>query len=251
MSDTTETNTAASPRSSNTWFSTTQWTVVLNAQDEQAGNEALSQLCQTYWFPLFTYVRRKGHQPADAEDLTQGFLTALIEKRWIDRANRNRGRFRTFLLTCFDRYLCGEFDKTTALKRGGHREIVSVDWNEAETKLNYAMRAERTPEEAYDLAWATEILRRALQRLQESYEESGKSDIYQVLSPMLVGEAEYGQLAEAASTLGMEAGAVRVASTRMRQKYRELLFAEVAQTVVGEEEAQAEYRQISEILRRG
>ena len=234
-------------------FSTTQWTQVLVAvenDDPEEARKALANLCQIYWYPLYTYIRRKGKQPADAEDLTQGFLMRMLEKSWLDRVDQSKGKFRTFLLTCFDRYLYGEHDKVTARKRGGGCDIVSVDWSEAESKLALAVRDERTPEEAFDLAWATEVLRRTLEKLQEHYSETGKAHLYETLSPLLVGEAEYGQLAEAAESLAMESGAVRVASTRMRQKYRELLLAEVTQTVASRETAEEEYRQIGEILRR-
>ena len=218
--------------------------------DDESGRTALANLCACYWHPLYTYVRRKGKQPADAEDLTQGFLMQMLEKRWLDRVDRSKGKFRTFLLTCFDRDLYGEHDKVTARKRGGDCDILSVDWNEAESKLALNSREERSPEEAFDLAWATEILRRTLERLQEHYSETGKARLYKALSPLLVGEAEYGQLAKVASRLEMEPGAVRVASTRMRQKYRELLLVEVSQTVIDDDAAREEYRQIGEILRR-
>ncbi len=234
-------------------FGTTQWTQIVNAVAEDEPEEArraLAILCQSYWFPLYAYARRKGNQPADAEDVTQGFLLNMLEKNWLERADRSKGKFRTFLLTCFDRYLYGEYDKASALKRGGDCEILPLDDGEAESKFALAARSERSPEEAYDLAWATEVLRRTLERLKEHYAERGNADLYDALCPMLVGEAEYGQLAEAAASLGLEPGSVRVASSRMRQKYRELLLAEVTQTVANSDAAKEEYQQISEILRR-
>ena len=151
-------------------FRTTQWTQVLEAcenGEETQGRRAFSGLCLNHWYPLYGYVRRKGKQPADAEDLTQGFLAQLLEKKRLADAgvHRSKGKFRTFLLTCFDHYLSNQRERARAEKRGGDRTIFSLDWEHAEMRYSYEPIDHRTPEFFYERAWAYEVLTQTLGRL--------------------------------------------------------------------------------------
>ena len=233
-------------------FRTTQWTEVLQARDgsDAHGRTALANLCACYWYPLYAYVRRKGKQPADAEDLAQGFLSLLLEKNRLVEVHPSKGRFRTFLLTCFDNYLHDQRDRDSALKRGGGLQVLSLDWENAETRYRYEPVDERTPDSVFEKAWAFEVLARTLGRLREQCEEKGKTKQFQSLKQFLTGEAAYGDTTEAATTLDMTEGAVRVAITRLRALYRQLLREEIAQTVASDPETiEAEYHHVAEILR--
>lgn len=236
------------------WFHTTQWTQVLTAReggDDQAAWRALENLCRLYWFPLYGYVRRKGYQQADAEDLTQGFFAQLLEKHRLASVAREKGKFRTFLLTCLDNHLRDEHDKRTARKRGGDCTIVSLDWESAESRYSLDPPDEKSPEHYFEKKWALEILARALARLREDYQESGKGELFNRLKPYLTGSAERGQFGEIGEALGMNETAVRAAVSRLRKRYREMLRAEICDTVANPEDADEEYEHVCRVLRGG
>ncbi|MEZ5328121.1 MAG: RNA polymerase subunit sigma-24 [Verrucomicrobiales bacterium] len=207
-------------------------------------------LCQCYWYPLYAYARRKGRQPADAEDVTQGFLAELLAKDRLAAVHPSKGRFRTFLLTCFDHYLCDVRDREAALKRGGGRRILSLDWEQAESRYAYEPVDNRTPEMLFEKAWAMQVLTRALHRLREQWAEAGKEAAFAELRVFLTGDAERGDARDSAARLGMSEGAMRTAINRLRGQYRELLRAEICETVAGDREAvDAEYQHVAEVLR--
>ncbi|HSY18417.1 MAG TPA: sigma-70 family RNA polymerase sigma factor [Candidatus Acidoferrales bacterium] len=214
-------------------FATTHWTVVLAAGQRHTpqSDTALEQLCRTYWFPLYAYVRRRGQAKADAEDLTQAFFARLLEKNFLAGLDAERGKFRAFLLTALKHFLANEWDKARAQKRGGGEVPLSLDWQTADTKFQVAATNEPSPDRAFDREWALALLARVIERLQAESETEGKGKVFaQLKSFLMAGQGESAQ-AEVAKALGMEEGAVRVAIHRLRKRYRQLLRDEIANTL--------------------
>ena len=214
-------------------FSTTNWSVVLAAvqSDPSAATAALERLCQRYWYPIYAFVRQRGHDGHESEDLTQGFFHFILERQALHRVDRQKGRFRSFMLTALTNFLHNERDKSQTLKRGGRHEIVSLDETFAESV--YALEATNgeTPETLFERRWASMLVRRVLDELGREHEQRDKGALFAGLQPWLTGEptgADYDRLAV---ELGMEAGAVKVALHRMRRRFGELLRSEVAHTV--------------------
>jgi RNA polymerase sigma-70 factor (ECF subfamily) len=191
-------------------FATTHWTVVLAAGRRHTPQSAtaLEELCRTYWFPLYAYVRRRGYAKADAEDLTQAFFAKLLEKNFLAALAGERGKFRAWLLAALKHFLANEWDRARAQKRGGGETHLSLDWQTADTKFQVAAQNEPSPDKAFDREWALALLARVIERLQS---ESAQRDV--------------------AAALGMEEGAVRVAVHRLRKRYRALLRDEIANTL--------------------
>jgi len=194
-------------------------------------DSALEQLCRTYWFPLYAYVRRRGQAKADAEDLTQAFFARLLEKNFLAGLAAERGKFRAFLLAALKHFLANEWDKARAQKRGGGEVPLSLDWQTADTKFQVAATNEPSPDRAFDREWALALLARVIDRLQAEAEAEGKGKVFaQLKSFLMAGQGESAQ-AEVAKALGMEEGAVRVAIHRLRKRYRQLLRDEIANTL--------------------
>jgi RNA polymerase sigma-70 factor (ECF subfamily) len=225
-------------------FVTTRWSVVISAgSGTKSAEEALSQLCGAYWYPLYAFVRRQGHSPHDAEDLTQGFFTYLLEKQTLERVQRDKGKFRSFLLACLTNFLANEWDKRRAAKRGGGRVIISLDDDSAEARYAQEATDGRTPETIYERIWAATVLRRALSLLSEQYSASGKEELFWILKPHLMDEAdEKDSYSELGQQLGMKEGSVRMAMLRMRQHFTFLLQQEIAETVTDPSEIEGELR---------
>jgi len=223
-------------------FATTHWSVVLAAGEGESAQatEALERLCRTYWYPLYAYVRQRGHQPQDAQDLTQGFFAALLAGNYLARADRERGRFRTFLLTAFDNFLHNEHDRTTALKRGGGREIVSWEEHIAEGRYARELAGGLSPEQIYEKRWAATLLERVLARLRAEFEETERRELFDQLKPHLWGEDDATPYAQLATRLNMTVSAVKVTVHRLRRRYREVLREEIAQTVADPAEIDGE-----------
>ena len=201
---------------------------------------ALEQLCRTYWYPLYAYVRRHGHSREDAEDLTQGFFARLLEKNYLESITSDGGRFRSFLLVALKRFMANEWDRTNCQKRGGGVAPLSLDWQEAETRYQFAPADNLSPDKLYDRAWATVLLEQVITRLRDEHASEGKGDLYEKLKPFLmVGKSEI-PYARAATDLKMSEGAVRVAVHRLRKRYRELLREEIAQTLATPSQATEE-----------
>ncbi|MDH7502317.1 MAG: sigma-70 family RNA polymerase sigma factor [Verrucomicrobiota bacterium] len=224
-------------------FVTTHWSVVLAASrqtDTAHSRSALEELCRTYWYPLYNYVRRRGYAPEDACDLTQEFFARLLERHWLARADRSRGRFRAFLLTAMERFLANEWDKERALKRGGNRQFVPVQLDAAETRYGAEPTDTHTPEQAFERSWAMTLLETVLNRLEAEQRAEGKAEQFGALRQCLLGDREALPYAEIARVMGTSEGAVKVAAHRLRQRYRELLRAEIANTVSSAAEIDAE-----------
>ncbi len=227
-------------------FVTTRWSVVVSAQGKQSpeATRALEQLCVAYWYPLYAHVRRLGHGPADAEDLTQAFFAKLLEKSWLDVADRERGRFRSFLLSSLKHFLANEWDRSRAQKRGGQFQIISLDAPVGEDRLRHEPATTTTPEREFDRRWALALLDTVLKRLESEYAEQSKATLFQQLKGTLGGDRAESSHAQLARELGMSEGAVRVAAHRLRLRYRELLRLEIAQTVATAGEVEDELRQL-------
>lgn len=216
--------------------------------DTTRAHAALANLCQTYWYPLYAYVRRRGHSPEDAQDLTQAFFARLLERNWVGQADQQKGRFRSFLLSTMNHFLADEWDKARAQKRGGGILPVPLQFDTAETRYGHEPADNVTPEQNYERRWALTLLDKVLQRLRSEYEQEGKAELFAALHPCLVGDRTAQPYAELAVTLGVSEGAVKSAVHRLRQRYRQLLHDEIAQTVASPGEVNAELHHLFAVL---
>jgi RNA polymerase sigma-70 factor (ECF subfamily) len=224
-------------------FTTTHWSVVrtCGADDTVSSGAAMEQLCRTYWYPLYAYVRRRGHSVDEAQDLTQEFFARLIEKEWVSAADANKGRFRTFLLTALSHFLAKEWRRLSAGKRGGGKKLISLD-DTAEARYVGEPTSDLTPEKLYERRWALSVFDQALSRLREQHVLLGKDHHYECFKKFLSTQPGDGEYAKVGQALEMSPGAVAAAVHRLRQQYRELVRAEVAHTVESTEELEEEMR---------
>jgi RNA polymerase sigma factor (sigma-70 family) len=227
-------------------FATTRWTVVVHAQqgDSTEAREALETLCRAYWYPLYAFVRRQGVMPEDAQDLTQSFFERLIEKNFLADVQREKGRFRSFLLAALKHFLANEWDKARAQKRGGGAVHVPIDTASAETRYGLEPAHFDTPERLFERRWAITLLDRVLERLRDEHVKAGKAELFEQLKPCLTAEKAALSYAELGARVGLSEGAVKVAVHRLRQRYRELLRAEIAETVDSPAEVEDELRHL-------
>ena len=216
--------------------------------DTTNAQAALEKLCRTYWYPLYAYVRRRGHAAQDAQDLTQAFFVRLLERHWVADADHDRGLFRTFLLTAMSRFLSDEWDKARAQKRGGDVTHVPIQLDTAETRYGLEPADNGTPEQSYERRWALTLLDTVLQRLRAEYEDAGKGELFAGLNSCLVGGREAQPYAGLATKLEMNEGAVKVAVHRLRQRYRKLLRAEIAETMTATENVDEELCHLFAVL---
>jgi RNA polymerase sigma factor (sigma-70 family) len=226
------------------WFVTTHWSVVLSAQDPASPRclEALETLCRTYWYPLYAYARRSGHSPADAEDLTQGFFARLLEKDYLNSAERAKGRFRSFLLMALKRYLANEWDREHAQKRGGFTTIVPIDAELAESRFAAEPSHNVPPDVLFDRQWARTLLDRTMAQLNQEYTSSGRAKLFEYLQGSLARDESALPYAQIAAELNLTEPAVKMAVHRLRARYREILRAEIANTVPTPDEVEEEIR---------
>jgi len=209
--------------------------------DTTKAHDALARLCQAYWHPLYAYVRRRGHSPEDAQDLTQEFFARLLERHAVATVSPEKGRFRSFLLASLNHFLSDEWDKARAQKRGAGK-VVPLDTQYAETWLNQQPSHNLTPEQAFELRWAITLLEHVYQRLEAEHRQQGKAEWFDVLRTTLAGPGNSAPYADLASRLGMNEDAVKIAVHRLRQRYRALLRETIAQTVTSEAEVEEELR---------
>lgn len=230
-------------------FTTTHWSVVFEAaQPESPGSvDAFARLYRDYWYPLYTYVRRRGRSPHEAEDLTQDFFVALIERERLRGLEPGGGRFRSFLLKALQNFLANEWDRASAQKRGGGSPLVPLDAAEAETRF-LADPATAAPEAGFERNWAFAVLDHAMRNLEHELRAAGKERVFDPLRPHLQSERNGRPYAEIAADLGMSEGAVKVAVHRLRRRYRELLLAELARTVGDEADVTEELRHLIAIV---
>jgi RNA polymerase sigma factor (sigma-70 family) len=235
-------------------FATTRWSVVLHAgragSKGPSARDALARLCRTYWFPLYAHVRRRGFSAHDAEDLTQEFFARLLARQAIAQADPSRGRFRAFILTALNHFLADEWDRARAEKRGGTREVLSLDMADAENRFAQVADPAASPDQMFDREWALAVLRTVLAQLENEYGAAGKADVFAMLKPTLTGARDSQPYAELAAQLGRNENAVKVAVHRLRQRYRALLLTEIADTVAADDDANAEMRVLLQALAR-
>jgi RNA polymerase sigma factor (sigma-70 family) len=229
-------------------FATTHWSVVLAAGESSSAQRALETLCRAYWYPIYVYVRRKGYGPDDAQDLTQEFFTQLIAKDHLRLADRNKGKFRTFLLAMLDYFLAREWTRAHRQKRGGQFTFVSLDQQAPEDRYQLEPADNDTPEKKFLRQWALTVLKQTMDALERECEADGKGTLFQEARSLLSGEREGAPYAEIGRRLSMSEGAVRVAVHRLRQRYGELLRSEIAQTVSGPQEVDEEMRYLLTVL---
>jgi RNA polymerase sigma-70 factor (ECF subfamily) len=225
-------------------FATTHWTVVLAAgrRHTPQSDGALEELCRTYWFPLYAYVRRRGHTKEDAEDLVQAFFARFLAKNYLAGLNAERGRFRAFLLASLKHFLINEWKKSQRLKRGGGEKLLSLDWRTADTQFQVAATVGPSPDKAFDREWALALLAKVIERLRVECESDGKAKLFGQLKILLTAGKGALSYAEAAKKLGMDDTAVRVAVHRLRKRYRILLRDEIAQTLADAADVDEEMR---------
>lgn len=233
-------------------FVTTHWSVVLAAgrSNTTRADNALAKLCQTYWHPLYAYVRRRGHSPEDAQDLTQSFFAHLLERKAVATVSPEKGRFRSFLLASLNHFLSDEWDKARAQKRGAGK-VISLDTESAETWLNQQPAETLTPERAFELRWAITLLEQVYGKLEAEHRQQGRAELFDTLSTTLAGPGNSAPYAELGLRLGLNEGAVKVAVHRLRQRYRVLLRETIAETVGSEAEVDEELRYLLRTLAGG
>jgi RNA polymerase sigma-70 factor (ECF subfamily) len=232
-------------------FATTHWSVVVEAgqSDSPKASQAMAQLCQTYWYPLYAYVRRKGYQAPDAQDLTQEFFARLLARNYVTGAERSRGKFRSYLLGTLEHFLAKEWRRTHAEKRGGGRAAFSLDGMDAENRYLLEPAHDLTPAKIFDRRWATTLLDEAMARLAKECQADQKEDLFEAVKPLLSGDSAGVSYAEMAGSLNMSEGALKVAVHRLRQRYGELVRAEIAQTVADPKEVDQELHYLLAALR--
>ncbi|MGJ8633695.1 MAG: RNA polymerase sigma factor [Luteolibacter sp.] len=228
------------------FFATTQWTRVVDAAhgaDTTALN-ALGELMETYWQPLYRYARRKGKSKEDAEDLVQGFMLHITKANALDSADREKGRFRAFLLACFNHWMTNEWRHASRQKRGGGETPISLDWESAETGLSLDPADERSPDLLYDREWALALLAKVLAELETSCIQEGNGNQFTHLKPCLTADSSKIPYSKISEKLGIEEGALRVAVHRLRKRYRTLLTQEVSRTLSSPETVDEEMRSL-------
>jgi len=232
-------------------FHTTHWSLIVAAGREggERAQAALADLCQAYWYPLYAFLRRHGHSADDAADLTQAFFATLLEKGYLADADPERGRFRSFLLTAVSRFASKEQDRAAAQKRGGGTNTLSLDFNDGERRYQREPADNWTPERIFERRWALTLLDRTLASLRRDHEAAGKLASFEAFKAFLTADSSPGPLRQVAKQLGITEGAAKVAVHRLRQKYRELLRAEITQTVAGEEDVEDELGVLLSALR--
>ncbi len=241
---------AASPQPREGWFATTHWSVVLAAKDHGSASagEALEKLCRTYWPPLYAFIRRKGHDESEAKDLTQEFFLKLIERDYLQHLRHQRGKFRSFMLTLLNHFLMEQHGRASTQKRGGGRSPVSLEQMAEEGSYLGEPVDHFSPDQVFERRWAQTVFQVALNRLRDEYIETGRGPFFNLLKdfqPREPGAPSYGEIG---ARFGMTEAAVKSAVQRMRQRHREILREEIAQTVSGPEEIDQEIRHLREVL---
>jgi RNA polymerase sigma-70 factor (ECF subfamily) len=223
-------------------FHTTHWSLIVAAAREpsETSQAALEDLCQAYWYPVYAFIRRRGHSAEDARDLAQDFFATLLEKGYLADADPERGRFRAFLLTAVARFVSKQREKAAAQKRGGGKQTFSLNFEEGESRYQREPAHDWTPERIFERRWALTLLDRTLGQLRQEHEQAGKLPLFDALKVFLTGEAGTPPLRQVAEGLEMTEGAVKVAIHRLRQKYRESLRSQIAQTVATQEYVDSE-----------
>ena len=232
----------------NNHFATTSWSMVVDATgDSDDKHQALSQLCENYWYPLYAYARRRGHNNTESEDLTQAFFAELLDKNKLAAANQNRGRFRSFLLATMDNFLKNDWRSKQALKRGGGRQVISLDFDDAERRYQNEPSQASTAESVFERNWAITLLNQVFNSVRQQYSENDKQELFELLKGNITGDSNlpYDEIAE---QLNMKTGAVKVAVHRLRERYGQQLRLQIARTVESPEQVDEELRELFRAL---
>ncbi len=232
-------------------FATTHWSVVLQAgqQESPQAAEALEKLCRTYWYPLYAYVRRSGHSPEDAQDLTQAFFALLLARGSLAQVGPQKGKFRSFLLIALRHFLSDQWSQARAVKRGGGAEVLSLDALEAEGRYRLEPVERLDAEKIYEHRWAITLLEQALNRLREEATAAGKTRLFEALESLIAGENDV-SCGDVAVQLGLTESAVKSTLHRLRERYRALVREEIAHTVAEPAEIEAEVRYLITVVSR-
>jgi RNA polymerase sigma factor (sigma-70 family) len=231
-------------------FPTTRWTMVVAAGDphRHEARDALLSLCERYWYPLYAYLRRCGHVPAEAQDLTQDFFVRILEGRYLNRADPDKGRFRSFILTCLKFFVADERDRLRARKRGGGA-LVPLEFASGEQRYEREPSHLETPERIFERRWALSLLNLVIERLRAEFVQRGRPAHFERLKGFLLGQSD-APYATLASELNMSEGALKVAVHRLRKRYRQLFREAIADTVADPEEVDSECRYLAAVLAR-
>ncbi len=227
-------------------FVTTHWSAVIRARkaDSAAAQEALGELCRTYWYPLYAFIRRQGRGPHEAEDLTQEFFARLLEKNYVAAAEPEKGKFRTFLLTALKRFLANEWDREHAQKRGGFQTVVEIDQAMAESRFSAELSHGLQPDVLFERQWALALLERVMAQLREEYVETGRTKLFEHLQNCVAKDEAAQPYSKIAEELGLTEAAVKAAVHRLRARYREILREEIGKTVASGKEVEGELRHL-------
>jgi RNA polymerase sigma factor (sigma-70 family) len=227
-------------------FATTHWSVVMEAGREESpkASQALEQLCRTYWYPLYAYVRRKGHDPDDAQDLTQEFFARLLRGNFLHTVEQRKGKFRSFLVASLENFLVKEWLRANRQKRGGGQPVLSLDEEGAENRYALEPASNLSPQKLYERRWAMTLLDLTMKRLEEECRQQGKSQLFEQTRNLLSGDAQEEGYRELAARLATSEGALRVAVHRLRQRFGVLLREEIAHTVTSPEDVDEEVRSL-------
>jgi RNA polymerase sigma-70 factor (ECF subfamily) len=232
-------------------FQTTHWSLVAAARDGSSpqARQALAELCEIYWYPLYAFIRRSGHGMEEARDLTQEFFARLLEKDYLAGVDREKGKFRSYLLAACKHFLANERDKVLALKRGGGCSIHSFDSHDAEKRFGKEPSHQSTPERLYERRWALMLLQNALDQLRAEFHQAGKDNVFERLKGLLTGEKREERYADAATAIGISESSVKVSVHRLRRRYGEILREQISRTLRNPGEIDGEIRDLFSALR--
>jgi RNA polymerase sigma-70 factor (ECF subfamily) len=232
------------------WFPSTHWTDIMVARREgsAAATEALNRLCTAYWYPVYAYIRRKGHSEEDAEDIVQAFFFHVLERNLLGAADRTKGKFRSYVLGSLNYFLANHYAFERAKKRGGDAVLISLDATTGAERYALEPVDELSPEKLFERRWALDLHEQALVHLREDYCRQGKAEVFERLKPFLATQTDSGDYVAVARALNMTPGAVTTAANRLRNRYGEFITAEIARTVASPDDIPSERRYICEIL---
>jgi RNA polymerase sigma-70 factor (ECF subfamily) len=232
------------------WFPATHWTDIVAARHagSAAACEALNRLCTAYWYPVYAYVRRKGHTEQDAEDLVQAFFFHVLERNLLGSADRTKGKFRSFLLGSLNYFLANHYAFERAQKRGGGAVVISLDAKTGEERYALEPVNDLSPEKLFERRWALDLHEQAVTHLRDDYTRQGKAEVFDGLKPFLTTQTDSGDYVALARQLNMTPGAITTAANRLRNRYGDFITAEIARTVASPEDVPSERRYICEIL---